>query len=76
MRTARFNIAFIITTSMLLGACATGNVTSYKSTLKNQPRDTLLYCETYGAKKYCHRMEKGAAMDRVHNFLNSPRTRM
>jgi len=77
VKSASTKIAFIIAITMMVGACSTTSATSsYKSTLKNKSADVITYCESHGGPKVCQQMHKGQAMQRVNQFLNSPRARM
>jgi hypothetical protein len=68
-------IAVGFATITLLAGCASGQ--GIPPTFKNNTDDTLIYCETIGGSshKECRRMHKGEAVNRVNQFLNSPRAR-
>lgn len=67
-------IAVGLATIILLAGCASGQ--GVPPTFKNNTDDTLIYCETIGGgHKECRRMQKGEAVNRVNQFLNSPRAR-
>tara|TARA_B100001079_G_scaffold270776_1_gene286050 strand:+ start:8950 stop:9168 length:219 start_codon:yes stop_codon:yes gene_type:complete len=70
-------IAVGLATIILLAGCASGQGKP-PPTFKNNTDDTLIYCETIGASshKKCQRMQKGEAINRVNQFLNSPRARL
>ena len=67
-------IAVGLATITLLAGCASGQ--GVPPTFKKNTDDTLINCETIGGgHKECRRMQKGEAVNRVNQFLNSPRAR-
>ncbi len=66
-------IAVGIALIIALAGCASGQ--GVKPTFKNNTEDTLVYCETVGGFKECKMMHKGDAVQRLNQFLSSPRVR-
>jgi len=67
-------VAVSLALVIILAGCASGGQGG-RPTFKNNTDNTLIYCETIGGTKECQKMDKGHAINRVNQFLNSPRAR-